>query len=109
MSYRKRDIGHWNQGKRCKGTRKAYEREFVDKEIDEQIAELDPNYRTRHISKGNPNYIARLEHSIAWYERVIKEAKEREERHGWRSSFRHWCQDSLIKAKKKLAELKAKS
>lgn len=108
MSFnRKLEIGHWNQGKGCKGSRKAKVRAFTEAEIEAQIAEQDENYRTRHISKGKPNHIARLEHQIQWYEKTIAEHERRERGTGrWADSFTNYCRDALAKAKKKLEELK---
>lgn len=104
MSYHKRDIAHWNQGKSCKGTRKAKERTFVDREVDEQLA--DDTFRYRH-SKRKPNHEARLQYRIDWYEKVLAEY-EREPKKSWRCSFASFARDSLRKAREQLKELQEK-
>lgn len=100
MSYRKRDIAHWNQGKSCKGTRKAKERVYVASEINFQIAEQDDNFRYRHYSH-TPNREAQINHRIQWYEKVLAESKYS----GW---FHDHARDALRKAKKQLTELQEK-
>jgi len=106
MSYRKRDIAHWNQGKSCKGTRKAKERAYVDKEIEEQVAvDQDENFRYRHY-RHKSNKIAQLENRIAWYEKVILE--DARDKSSWRSYFVNYARNALTKAKKQLKELQEK-
>jgi len=55
MSYKKRDKGHWNQGKAYKGWRKAKEREYTKKEIKLAIAEQDDNYLDKHLKSKKEN------------------------------------------------------
>lgn len=107
MSYRKRDIAHWNQGKSCKGTRKAKERAYVENEIGLQIAEQDDNFRYRHYSR-TPNKEAQLQHRIEWYEKVVSEYEREPKGFSWRCHFVSYARDSLVKAKKQLKELQEK-
>jgi hypothetical protein len=105
-STRKLEIGHWNQGKSCKGTRKAKVRAFTEDEIDEQIAELDPEYRTRHISTGTPNHRARLEYRIEWYTQTLARHEiEARASNDYRSSFDNYLRDGLKKALAQLKEM----
>lgn len=104
MSYRKREIAHWNSGKGCKGTRKAKERVYVSSEIDVQIAEQDENFRYRHY-RHKADKEAQLEHRIEWYAKVVAEY-ERNPKKDWTCSFASYARDGLRKAKKQLKELK---
>lgn len=103
MNYRKHEIAHWNQGKRCKGSRKAALRELTEREIDLQLAEQDENFRYRHVSKGTPNHVARLEHRVDWYEHAIVFYERIK-----CNSYSNYLRSSLEKAKKALADLKGK-
>lgn len=107
VSYRKRDIGHWNQGKSCKGVRKAKERAYAENEIDLQIAEQDESFRYRHYSR-KPNKEAQLQHQVEWYERIIAES-ERKPQASWRCAMASYARDGLRKTKKKLRELREES
>lgn len=101
MSYKKRDKGHWNQGKAYKGTRKAKEREYVKREIKQQIDEQDPSFRYPRYTH-TPNKKAQLEHKIAWYQRHIDEYKKRD---GFWKNWANWARDSLRKYRKQYAKL----
>jgi hypothetical protein len=100
VTYNKRQKGGWNGGKANKGNRKAREREYVKKDIKQQIDEQDPEYRV-HYNKRTPNRKARLEYEVGFYERLIKKYKDNK----INSRFANWFRDSLRKAKKKLKEL----
>jgi hypothetical protein len=102
---RKLDVGHWNVGKGCKGTRKAKIDRAFEAEIAEQLAELDENYRTKHISTGTPNHLARLEYRIEWYTQTLARY-DLEEKNGYRDSFAHYLRDGLKKAQAQLQEMK---
>lgn len=108
---RKLEIGHWNQGKGCKGSRKAKLRVVLDTEIDNQIAEQDENYRTRHVSKGTPNLEARLKHRIEWYEqRVVEhERRAKHDKHCWSCSWASYARQTLREARQELKELQEKA
>ena len=101
----KLDVGHWNVGKGCKGTRKAKIDRAIQTEIEEQLAELDEAYRTKHISRGNPNKQARLEYRIEWYTQTLTRY-EIEEKNGYRDSFAHYLRDGLKKAQAELQKMK---
>ena len=109
MSYnRKLEIGHWNQGKGCKGTRKAKMRAFTEAEIREQIAaDEDENYRTKHVSRGNPNYEARLRHQIEYYEQRVAEHERQAKtnKDHWSCAWTSYARDALRKARQELKEL----
>lgn len=98
--YKKRLQAGWNVGKGAKGD--GEERRYAREEITQSLREMHADYLDRHRAKPNPNWRARLEHRIAWYEQVIAE-RERTGR-GF-TSMAYW-QDALVKARKKLAELK---
>jgi hypothetical protein len=102
---RKLNVGHWNQGKACKGTRKAKIDRAIETEIEEQLAELDENYRTRHISRGTPNHEARLAYRIEWYTQTL-EKYDREEKNGYRNSFANYLRDGLKKSQEEMKKLK---
>lgn len=107
MSYnRKLEIGHWNQGKSCKGSRKAKMRAFTNVEIDEQIAEQDEAYRTQHVSKRKPNFEARLRHRIKWYEQRVAEYERQVKLHKkhWSCSYASYAIHALREARLELKE-----
>ncbi len=99
MTYSKRQKAHWNQGKGCKGNRKAKEKVYTEAEIDEMIADQDPAYRTKHLGKRKPNLRARLEYRIQWCEEMIAKRKTM----GMEPGYWRQC---LSESKKKLAVLK---
>ncbi len=100
MSYRKRDIGHWNQGKSYKGWRKAKEREHIKHEIHQQIDEQDDDFRYRHYSR-TPNELASAKHSVEWYSATLESYK----RSGRMANWCDFMRDGLRQAKKRLKEL----
>ena len=102
MSYRKREIAHWNQGKGCKGTRKAKESNYVRTEIQVQLVEQNDDFHYRHKSKRKPNMLARLQHRVEWYEQVLSRHKDRSD------SWSNYLRSGLKDAKKKLAQLQEK-
>lgn len=105
MSYKKREKGHWNQGKAYKGSRKAREREYVKSDIETQIAEQDPNFRYRKY-KRTPNMEARLTHDIEWNERCAELWSKREYNGTFWKRQADYCRDRARKLRKKLRDLK---
>lgn len=106
-TYKKRMKGNWNQGKGCKGDDE--ERMYAKEEIRQALKEMDDDYQaTYKKSKRKRNEKARLEHSIAWYEKVVAEDERRQrenpDRGSWRCSFISYARDALRKAKKEYAE-----
>lgn len=106
MSYRKREVAHWNEGKRYKGTRKARERAYAENDIVTQIASEDEKFRYKHYSR-KPNKEAQLKHRVEWYERVLAECTR--EPKSWNCSFANYARDNLRKYKKQLKELQEES
>jgi len=88
MSYKKRDKGQWNQGKACKGNRKAKEKEHVKRDIQQQIDEQAKNYKYPYKSKTTPDHKKRLAHRINWYEKVLKRMHHSDVHNWLTSSFR---------------------
>jgi len=105
MSYKKRDIGGWNQGKACKGTRKAKEREFIKQDVDQQIVEQNDDYRVKYKGKRNKNIKARLEHRIKWYQSIIDRYKKMNIKS---SMLVSWMYKDLERDRKKLKEMNDK-
>lgn len=94
--YKKRLQAGWNVGKGAKGD--GEERRYAREEVAQALREMHADYLDRHRSAPTPNRRARLEHSIAWYERVIAEYDRAGRTYGyWHSA--------LAKAKARLAEL----
>lgn len=106
MSYRKRDIGHWNQGKSYKGSRKAKEKEYGKKEIDLQMAEQDPEFRYRHYSHTK-NEIESLKGQIQHYEHLYETYKREGKDRSWDRGWTNYWKDCAKKARKKLKELES--
>ena len=99
--YKKRQKGHWNQGKEYKGSRKAKQREHDKKEIEYQIESENVDFKEKYAAKCTPNHKARLEYRISWYEYILDKYKSRGiSWDGLASSFR----SSLRKLREKYAE-----
>jgi len=104
MSYRKRNIGNWNQGKAYKGTRKAKERQYGVKEVNQQLAEdQDPNFRYRHYSHTK-NEVESLKAQLQRYEHLYETCKK-----AGRDMWRNYWLDCAKKARKKLTKVEQES
>jgi len=105
MSYKKREIGHWNGGKAYKGSRKAKEKEYAKSEIKQAIAEQDDNYLDRHQKSQKRNTQQKLEKKIKWYKAAI-------ERWSGKESDKYipiWGWGSLVRScRERLGKLQAK-
>ena len=96
MSHRKREVAHWNVGKGHKGERKAREKIYAKKEIDQSLQE-DEEFRYKY-SKRTPNKRARLEYRITWYKTLIDSYKHSD-------AFKSRLRTNLREAEKALADL----
>ena len=98
-TYKKRMKGHWQQGKGCKGD--SEERQYAKREIAMALAADEEGYLERyHKGARTKNERARLEYRINWYQQTLDSYKQR----GWGSSFAHYLQDGLRRARKELRD-----
>lgn len=96
-AYRKRLKANWNVGKGAKGD--GEERQYAKKEIQNMLAEAEDNFFHKYRKeKRTRNERARLEYQIKWYEEFIA-------RRPGVKGVGAWFQESLEKAKAKLAKL----
>ena len=99
MSYKKREKGNYNQGKGCKGSRKAKEREHAKKEAGQQVDEQDDSFRYKQYKRTRNKKLS-LEYRLKWYEEAIKTTKT-----VW---LKDWFKDRIKKIKEKLEKLSKK-